>query len=314
MLPNITTAESNSVAPTILSGFDLFDNITALVDANSNQISYAYNARKQRIATYYPDNTQETFTYDTAGRLIKSVAPNGSYTVYGYDLLDRVTNRSVYSQTGTLLARYSTAYNAFNVTAQTDANTNTTSFAYDGAGRLTFEYGPGATSTRAQTQYIYNDLSQVSERRVWFGTNATDYSATVYAYDNLGRVTSEIVQDSGATTLLKTEYGYDAAGNRTLVRTFPTAASGGATTLSEYDALNNLVSVTDALTNRTTIAYDYSGSGLKTTVTDPLTNKTVTILRRARAGNDRRTTQRNQRPLATDRIPPRPERQPDSGH
>lgn len=278
VLPNITTAESNSVAPTILSGFDIFDNVAALVDANSNQTSYAYNARKQRIAAYYPDNTQETFTYDTAGRLIESIAPNGSYTVYGYDLLDRVTNRSVFSQTGTFLARYSTAYNAFSVTAQTDANTNTTSFAYDWAGRLTYEYGPGATATRAQTQYLYNDLSQVNERRTWFGTNATDYSASVYVYDNLGRVTSETVQDSGSILLLKTEYGYDSAGNRTLVRTFPTAASGGATTLSEYDALNNLVAVTDALTNRTTIAYDYSGSGLKTTVTDPLTNKTVTIL------------------------------------
>jgi len=278
VLPNITTAESNSVAPTILSGFDLFDNITVLVDANSNETSYAFNARKQRTAAYYPDSTQETFTYDTAGRLVESVAPNGSYTEYGYDLLDRVTNRSVFSETGTLLARYSTAYNAFSVTAQTDANTNTTSLSYDWAGRLVYEYGPGAVATRAQTQYLYNDLSQVSERRVWFGTNTGDYAATVYAYDNLGRVTSEIVQNSGATVLLKTEYGYDAAGNRTLVRTFPTAASGGAATLSEYDALNNLVAVTDALTNRTTVTYDYSGSGLKTTVTDPLTNKAVTIL------------------------------------
>jgi RHS repeat-associated protein len=278
VLPNIVTAESNSVAPTILSGFDMFDNIAALVDANSNQTSYAYNARKQRIAAYYPDDTQETFTYDTAGRLVESVAPNGSYTVYQYDLLDRVTNRLIYAQDSMLLARYSTAYNAFNMTAQTDANTNTTSFASDWAGRLIYEYGPGATATRAQTQYLYNDLSQVSERRTWFGANATDYTATVYAYDNLGRVVSETVRDSGATVLLKTEYGYDVAGNRTLVRAFPTAASGGATTLSEYDALNNLVTVTDALTNRTTIAYDYSGSGLKTTVTDPLTNKTVTIL------------------------------------
>jgi YD repeat-containing protein len=119
-------------------------------------------------------------------------------------------------------------------------------------------------------------LSQVAERRVWFGTNATDYAATVYTYDNLGQVTSETVKDSGATTFLKTEYAYDAAGNRTAVRVFPAAASSGATTISEYDALNNLISVTDALTNRTTIAYDYSGTGLKTTVTDPLTNHVAT--------------------------------------
>ena len=278
ILPNITTAESNSVAPAILSTFDLFDNVTALTDANSNRTTYSYNARKQRTAAYYSDNTQETFTYDLAGRLVEAVAPNGSYTVYGYDLLDRVTNRSVYSESGTLLAKYSAAYNAFNVTAQTDANTNTTSFAYDWADRLSYEFGPGPTATRAQTQYLYNDLSQVSERRVWFGTNVTDYSTTVYAYDNLGRVVSEIVQNSGATVLLKTEYAYDLAGNRTLVRLFPAAASDGAATVSEYDALNNLVAVTDALTNRTTIAYDYSSSGLKTTVTDPLTNKAVTIL------------------------------------
>ena len=278
VLPTITTAESNHVAPTILFGFDLFDNITSLVDANSNRTIYTYNVRKQRTAAYYPDHTQETFTYDTAGRLVQSVAPNGSYTVYGSDLLDRVTNRTVFSETGALLARYSTAYNAFHVTTQTDANTNTTSFTHDGAGRLTFEYGPGPAATRAQTQYLYNDLGWVGERRVWFGTNATDYSATVYTYDNLGHALSETLQDSGATMLLKTDYGYDAAGNRTLVRAFPAAAGNGATTLSEYDALNNLVSITDALTNRTTTAYDYSGPGLKTTLTDPLTNKTVTIL------------------------------------
>ena len=276
VLPGIITAESNNVTPTLLSEFDVFDNLAALVDANSNLTTYAYNARKQKTAVFYPDDTQEAYTYDMPGRLVESVAQNGSYTEYGYDLLDRATNRSVYSSSGTLLARYSTAYNAFNVLAQTDANTNTTSYAYDGAGRLVYEYGPGSTATRAQTQYIYNDLSQVAERRVWFGTNATDYAATVYTYDNLGQVTSETVKDSGATTFLKTEYAYDAAGNRTAVRVFPAAASSGATTISEYDALNNLISVTDALTNRTTIAYDYSGTGLKTTVTDPLTNHVAT--------------------------------------
>ena len=30
--------------------------------------------------------------------------------------------------------------------------------------RLVYEYGPGSTATRAQTQYIYNDLA-VAERR-----------------------------------------------------------------------------------------------------------------------------------------------------
>jgi len=278
VLPDIITAESNNVAPTLLSEFDVLDNLTALVDANSNLTTYAYNARKQKTAVFYPDDTQEAFTYDTPGRLVESVAQNGSYAEYGYDLLDRVTNRSVFSSSGTLLARYSTAYNAFNILAQTDANTNTTSFAYDGAGRLVYEYGPGSTATRAEAQYIYNDLSQVAERRVWYGTNASDYAATVYTYDNLGQLTSETVKDSGATTFLKTEYAYDAAGNRTAVRVFPAAASSGATTISEYDALNNLISVTDSLTNRTTIAYDYSGTGLKTTVADPLTNHIATTL------------------------------------
>jgi len=278
VLPDILTAESNSVAPTLLSEFDVFDNLTALVDANSNRTTYVYNARKQQTAVIYPDDTQELFTYDLAGRLVESVAPNGSYTEFEYDLLDRVTNRSVYSESGILLAQRVFSYNAFNLAAQTDANTNTTRFAYDGAGRLSFEYGPGTTNTRAKTQYIHDDLSRVRERRVWFGTNVTEYGVTVYSYDNLGRVTSETIQDSGATTMLKTEFGYDAAGNRTLVRTFPTAASGGAVTLSEYDALNNLVSVTDSLSNQTIIAYDYSGTGLKTTVSDALTNKTITIL------------------------------------
>lgn len=278
VLPEIITADSNSVAPTVLSGYDIFDNLAVLVDANSNTTTFAYNTRKQRTAVYFPDNTEETFTYDTAGRLVEAVAPNGSYTVYQYDWLDRVTNRAIYAPGGALLARYVTSYNAFNVAAQTDANTNTTAFAYDGAGRMTFEYGPGPTNTRAQVQYLYDDLSRVSERRVWFGTNAADYAATAYTYDNLGRVLSETVKNSGGSSLLKTEYECDIAGNRTVVRAFPAAATNGAASVSAYDALNNLVSVTDALSNQTTIAYDYSGSGLKTTVTDPLTNKTVTIL------------------------------------
>ena len=278
VLPNIINAASNSVAPTILSAFDIFDNIATLIDANSNTTSYAYNARKQRTAINYSDNTQETFTYDTAGRLVESVAPNGSYTLNQYDWLDRVTNRAIYASGGTLLARIATGYNAFNATSQTDANTNTTTFAYDGAGHLTFEYGPGPTNTSSQVQFLYDDLSRVSERRVWFGTNAMDYTSTIYTYDNLGRNLSEIVKSSSGTSLLKNEYAYDIAGNRTIARVFPAAATNGADAVSEYDSLNNLVSSTDALSNRTTITYDYSGTGLKTTVTDPRTNKTVTIL------------------------------------
>ena len=97
-----------------------------------------------------------------------------------------------------------------------------------GAGRLEYEYGPGSSSERVQVQYLYDDLSRVREQRDWYGENAGDYTATVYTYDNLGRVVSEEVQNSGGSALLRYEYGYDAAGNRNLTRTFPAIATGGA--------------------------------------------------------------------------------------
>jgi YD repeat-containing protein len=241
-------------------------------------------------AVYY---TQQT--YDWKGRTVRTTHPDGYYQEASYsgcgcaggevvtltdevgrqqklysDVLGRQWKSEVLNWNGSI---YSTATNMFNgrdqVTlfrqwagAENGGGTyQDTTMSYDGYGRLQTKHVPQQNAGTA-TVYAYNPDDTIQSV-----TDARGASAT-YIYNNNRHLVNEIHYSapSGITATPNVTYGYDAAGNRTLM-----SDGSGATTYA-YDQLSRMSSETrsfTALAGSYTISYGYNLAGELTSLTEP---------------------------------------------
>ncbi|GAA4035711.1 DNA/RNA non-specific endonuclease [Parerythrobacter jejuensis] len=185
----------------------------------------------------------QTFSYDSAGNLTQSVAPDGRVTKYTYDAMGNITkfDRPI----GTDVSKWYDSKN--NVIKElsysaNEASSNTGSYiryAYDGEGHLRYK----VTAEGHVTEYRYDSYGRLT----WEG----DY--TKYAYSHSSSNISESGMDSWRNGLSdKTQvdwmnYRYDARGNLNQTVNYGSATStGGASTSGE-------------LYSRTYLLYDQEG-------------------------------------------------------
>ena len=123
----------------------------------------------------------------------------------------------------------------------------TSSYTYDGAGRLRTMADPASGATLT---YSYNSMSQVSA--ISYGGAGSD--TRVFGYDGLHRLTSDTLS-SGSATVASVGYGYDADGNLTSKTT--TGFAGAGTSTYGYDQAGRLTSWDNG---STTTGYGYDGA------------------------------------------------------
>ena len=172
---------------------------------------------------------------DAAGRLLRQVSASGAVTEYSYDACGRVA--SVTDADG-VMTEY--RYDADSrLVAKTRAGVVVESFVYDACGRL-LERRAG---TKLVGRYAYDAAGRVVRcvDAAW-GTRS-------FSYDACGRVV-KAVSGVGGTCF----FDYDGAG-RLLARRVATS-EGFATTSYTYDAVGNVMSVTDPFGAVTKYAYD----------------------------------------------------------
>lgn len=172
---------------------------------------------------------------DAAGRVLRQVSASGAVTEYSYDACGRVA--SVTDADG-VMTEY--RYDADSrLVAKTRAGMVGESFVYDACGRL-LERRAG---TKLVGRYAYDAAGRVVRcvDAAW-GTRS-------FSYDACGRVV-KAVSGVGGTCF----FDYDDAG-RLLARRVATS-EGFATTSYAYDAVGNVVSVTDPFGAVTKYAYD----------------------------------------------------------
>ena len=172
---------------------------------------------------------------DAAGRVLRQVSASGAVTEYSYDACGRVA--SVTDADG-VMTEY--RYDADSrLVAKTRAGVVVESFVYDACGRL-LERRAG---TKLVGRYAYDTAGRVVRcvDAAW-GTRS-------FSYDACGRVV-KAVSGVGGTCF----FDYDGAG-RLLARRVATS-EGFATTSYAYDAVGNVVSVTDPFGAVTKYAYD----------------------------------------------------------
>ena len=261
-----------------------------VTDTTTHTVPYSTNGQARTT----------TYTYNAQG-LVETVdgplAGAGDTTAYAYD---PVTGNLTSTTNALGHATQIVAHDASGRPLTTeDANGVETTLAYDARGRLeTRTVDSGAGGTPALTTFVYDDAGQMASTTLPDGSVMTyEYDAAdrlfaiengvgeriEYGYDPMGNRTAQTVKDASLTIvrqasstfddlgrMLKslgayvgeeTDFAYDANGNAVSV-TDPLSNVTG----SAFDALNRLVTVTDALLNDATYTYDAAGN--RETATD----------------------------------------------
>ena len=222
-------------------------NLISTIEDPSGYVDYEYNTDGQ-VTAIYTESSQANYTYDRFGRLERTVDMNGAVKEYAYDR-NGFQNRketgegieeNVYNKNGILLS-----------TTWTDPGcpSRTTRYTYNSQWRLTKEEGSdysfiytydqygrvtqkdkrirGATDESINVHYIYDENSQLIEKKSRFG-NISPAKTERYGYRNGYMVTDSldnelawrmesqdqwgnptgIIGPSGVTTFSYDDYGH----------------------------------------------------------------------------------------------------------
>ncbi len=259
-------------------------------DGWTPETTYQYDAHDNLIVTVTPDpdgdgplgTAEHRYRYDDLGQRIEEVDAMGRKTTYAYDPLGHLSRIHFpvtgESATATEQFRYDSAGN---LVQEIDPLGNVSDYEYDGLDRLTViakpAPDPNNPSVRPISTFAYDSASRL--------TSSTDPlgHVTDFEYDDWGRLVRAISPLLEDGTRLENHYEYDAAGNQTagidaagyvtkvefdflnrptLVTQPDPDGNGPAsspTTQMSYDALDRLLSETDALGRTTDYAYDALG-------------------------------------------------------
>lgn len=220
--------------------YDASGNLVKAVSPRGAETTFAYNHAGLELSSTSPNGAVTENSYALDGKLLSQTQPNGLKTTYEYDNLGRITK--VYDSTGVSV---SLTYNAKDlVETETTHEGAVTKFGYDEKGRMTSV----TDAAGAKTEYAYDNRGNLISVKSPAGAE------TAYSYDALNRV-SKVTQSLTAPI----QYSYDPLGNVIGI------VQGDKTVTTEYDAIGNTVSVTNALGNSRGFTYDKDNRMLSST-------------------------------------------------
>jgi RHS repeat-associated protein len=211
---------------------------TQLVDQDGFTTNYTYDAAGRLAGlTDGSGNSIVSYRYDATGRLVKESRANGTNTTYEYDAAGEVVHIIHFAPDGSVQSRFDYTYDPLGRRTSETTLLGTTTYGYDGDGRLTSAALPGGrvisyrydsegnriavNDGNVVTSYTTNDLNEYTA----VGTTNDAYDAG----GNLVRTTGPAGNDS---------YAYDAQGQLASVTT------PGGTWSFQYDALGDRTAVT----------------------------------------------------------------------
>ena len=274
--PISETAENGGVTTRT---YDVFGQVLTVIDALGNSDTNTYSSVGLLLSHSDAMGNRTLYTYDTLGRLLteKTLFEGTDFALkkYYYDACGNVTGVKIYDGAvgaGASTYKYTeTSYDAIGrvTTVLTKSGSDvlsTVSYTYDLAGNVLTEATNGMTVTN--TYNIRGEL--ISTRDALGGTESytydkngymltkTDRSGTLftYAYNALGKVTSETATKAGKTTQRRA-YSYSSTG------AVISESGGGITVSRRYDSLGRLIEEKETDGTDTTVnnySYDVSGN------------------------------------------------------
>ena len=274
--------ETDGKGQTTTYAYDAHDRVTSITYHDSSAIAYTYDANGNTLTIV--DNTGTTsYAYDALNRLTSETLPGPKVNSYFYD---NASNLSAFEDAG---GRVNYAYDARNLLITlTEPSTRQITFAYDvDHMRTETRYPNGVTQfveydTANRLKRIYAQKSPPGGpiltdfrycNRLPLNAGCTggpetdtglrqrvidkDGNATVFTYDDLGRLTLAEERNSGGTLLNSYAYAYDANSNRT------SQTVNAQTTTYDYNGA-------DQLTRAGTTTFTYDANGNETARSDGL--------------------------------------------
>lgn len=250
--------------------------VATSTDAKSNTATNTYDPANNNLTKSQSPNLDAstagratTYQYTDVNNPYKATnitSPDGTIRAFAYDGAGNQTTSNQGSGSNTQNA--SLTYNANGTVASaTDGNAHTTSYGYDGAGRMTSVTHPAPMGTEALT---YDSVGRVRTHTDGKG------QITTLSYNNKNQLTTS-VSHTGTTIT----YGYDADGLMTsrndaigtwsfgydaLRRVTSKTQPGGFTTTLTYDLAGNIASSTD---NNGTTTFTYDDANNMTKLAEP---------------------------------------------
>lgn len=246
----VVDAQGAALQRTTQYQYDLNNRLTDVVDANGVTTHYVYDAMGNVVEQHDAFGTAaERVTlheYDATNHLSQSTDALGVITAYGYDGNgNRISKTSAVGLDEERVESYD--YDANNqLIEEQDGQQNTTWYAYDANGNL-----------------IKKQIGYITYQNNGYGSTAYIHvlRETFYEYDENNRLIA-LIDGEG----IRTEYVYDAVGNK--IETIQAAGiyDQERHTLYAYDSDNRLVQVTDPMGGIT--QYELDSLGNQVNITD----------------------------------------------
>jgi len=213
--------------------YDSHGHLLQYTDVDAHTTEYSYNAAGDLVSVTDPDGHATQFTYDTLGRVLSNTDPNGHAITMTYDALDRLltVTRPRPSSTATYDTVTTFSYDNYDsgtglaFTNTTDPNGRVTKQGFDAIGHVTQSIDANGNLTKFVYQYdLLKTIRDANGNETSYGYDTTralnrttfpdgafetyqmytDGSlyrrtdrrgqATVYAYDDLGRLASIVYE------------------------------------------------------------------------------------------------------------------------
>ena len=262
--------------------------ITEITDPNGHTSYVSYDARGNQTSTEDALGHTTKSKYDALSNLLEFTDENGVTTTHTYNASGNRLSSSTPlvgsnpPQARTVTYTYGNKSFPEDVTAVTDPNGKTTSFAYDAAGNLTSETDAAGNKATFTYDTLGRRLTKVSPRGYAKGGKPAEYTTT-YTYDAegnrlsttdpLGHKRSWTYDANGNVETMtdangyETSYAYDAANRQVAV-----TRDDGSVKKTAYDGNGNVLSKTNGLEQTTSYAYD--PRDYRSSATDPLLRTT----------------------------------------
>ncbi|MEU8201565.1 RHS repeat-associated core domain-containing protein [Streptosporangium sp. NPDC049046] len=253
--------------------YNLLGEQLAVIDPTGARREATYDDLGRQITQTVIERTPTTaahttaLTYDTAGNLVKTVAPGNKTTTYTVNAAGEVTTTIAPATPTTTAPASRTTTAAYDLmgrqTKVTDALGNATEVAYDLAGRKISAKDLTGTSPVTVLRTVGFGYDAASNPT---STTSAEGHVTQRTFDAAGRLTS-LIEPVSATSSITSTFGYDASGARTR-----TTDGRGNATWTTYNTLGLVESVIEPSTtahpgaaDRTwTNLYDASGNATAT--------------------------------------------------
>jgi len=257
-------SESGGSGAVKVYSYDLANNRTGFSATRGgttiHNTAYSYDNQNRLKTVSDNGSLKATYNYNANGARSSLVYANGTSEVYAYNNANWLTNLDNLKGSTVLSSYVYTYYADGNQRTKKDHNNRTTTYIYDGAGRLKSEN----ESTGFGAAYQYDRFGNRTQMAV---TGADTYTVA-YSYDANNRLTQDVKTAGSAVTT--GSYFYDPNGNQLAKASETLAPAGGGipqvgidpsgVELYDYDGFNRMVR---SNVNGEEATYTYHANGLR---------------------------------------------------